>query len=59
MCGHSHFRHNDLAERFRDYANNSVYSVDLKSDLRLIWDPARSQTDIPKLRQGRLGAQVG
>ncbi|KAL4222111.1 dipeptidase 1 (renal) [Mactra antiquata] len=49
--------HNDLSELFRTYANNSVYGTDLYSDLRLTWDPIEAQTDIPKLKAGKLGAQ--
>ncbi|XP_053373033.1 dipeptidase 1-like [Mercenaria mercenaria] len=49
--------HNDLAERYRDFANNTVYNVDLRSDLRLSWDQIEAQTDIPRLRAGKLGGQ--
>ncbi|KAL4222832.1 dipeptidase 1 (renal) [Mactra antiquata] len=49
--------HNDLPYRYRMFANNSVYNVDLTSDLRLTWDPNVSHTDIPKMRKGKLGAQ--
>ena len=55
-------RHNDLPWRYRYYADNKVYTVDLRSDLSTIWnDPSGkhpSHTDIPRLRKGKLGAQV-
>ncbi|XP_052806073.1 dipeptidase 1-like [Mya arenaria] len=49
--------HNDLAELYLAYANDSVNTVDLTSDLRLTWDKVLAQTDIPRLKQGLLGAQ--
>ena len=52
--------HNDLPWRFRKYANDKVYSVDMRGNLADVWtDPANpSQTDIPRLRRGKLGGQV-
>lgn len=49
--------HNDLPYRYRQFANASVYSVDLKSDLKALWNASLSHTDIPRLRKGKLGAQ--
>lgn len=43
--------HNDLASQIRDLMNNSVWSHDLLDN----WPQV--QTDIPRLRQGKLGAQ--
>ena len=51
-------RHNDLPERFRMYAKDKVYTVDLKEDTRKVWNTSHAHTDIPRLREGRLGAQV-
>ena len=60
MCIYlSHFRHNDLPYRYRTFADNKVYSVDLTADLAKLWNESLSQTDIPRLRTGKLGAQVG
>jgi len=50
------FRHNDMPVRYRFYSNTSVYDVDMTSDLRTAWN--RSHTDIPRLRKGKVGAQV-
>ena len=52
-------RHNDLADQFRVFAKNKVYSINLKADTRRVWNRTLAQTDIPRLRAGRLGAQVG
>lgn len=52
--------HNDLPWRYRYYADNQVYTVDLRSNLREIWTNTTtnpSHTDIPRLRKGKLGAQ--
>ena len=69
QCSIVCFRHNDLPWQFRRYANNSVYSVNLEQDMRVTWNNetpyndksfARipSQTDIPRLRAGKVGGQV-
>lgn len=61
--------HNDLPWQFRQYANNSVYSVNLGLDMRITWNNETrmddknfpripSQTDIPRLRAGKVGGQV-
>ncbi|KAK3594954.1 hypothetical protein CHS0354_009342 [Potamilus streckersoni] len=47
--------HNDFAMQFRAFAKNKVYSVDLYGDLQKEWNI--SHTDIPRLRQGIVGAQ--
>nr|XP_022310140.1 dipeptidase 1-like [Crassostrea virginica] len=60
--------HNDLPWQFRQYANNSVYSVNLEQDMRVTWNNETpyddtsfpripSQTDIPRLRAGKVGGQ--
>lgn len=51
--------HNDLPWRYRNYVQDKVYSVDLRSNLAEIWTrkDLPSQTDIPRLRKGKLGAQ--
>ena len=51
-------RHNDFPWRMKRYAKNKLASIDLESDLRLIWGK-NSHTDIPRLREGHVGAQVG
>ncbi|CAG5128210.1 unnamed protein product [Candidula unifasciata] len=43
--------HNDLPWQYRSKANNSVWSIDLRSG----WSEVH--TDIPRIRQGKLGAQ--
>jgi membrane dipeptidase len=47
--------HNDLPWAIRSDHNNDLASVDLNGDTRAITPPLH--TDIPRLRQGRLGAQ--
>ncbi|XP_013419550.1 dipeptidase 1 [Lingula anatina] len=47
--------HNDLAYRFRSNVMNHVDSVNLRESLIGVWN--ETQTDIPRLRAGRLGAQ--
>ncbi|XP_060066331.1 dipeptidase 1-like [Ylistrum balloti] len=60
--------HNDLPWQYRRYASNKVYSVNLNEDTRIQWPPGTPmtdysyeaifpQTDIPRLRAGRVGAQ--
>ncbi|KAK3108639.1 hypothetical protein FSP39_012298 [Pinctada imbricata] len=59
--------HNDLPWQYRQYAKNKVYTVDLSQDTRLQWNESvpmtdnvfpriPAQTDIPRLRQGKLAA---
>ncbi|BFZ14516.1 hypothetical protein BsWGS_17553 [Bradybaena similaris] len=43
--------HNDLAWQYRSRVNNSVWSIDLRSGWRDV------HTDIPRIHQGKLGAQ--
>ena len=50
------FSHNDLPIQFRGRVKNRMDAVDLSQDVNGQWGP--SQTDIPRLRQGQLGAQV-
>ena len=47
--------HNDIPWQFRRRVNNDLGQLDLSSDLSLLKNP--TQTDIPRLRHGRLGAQ--
>ncbi|CAH1780218.1 unnamed protein product [Owenia fusiformis] len=47
--------HNDLPWQYKKQANNSVESIDLEQSLKGIWSP--THTDIPRLREGRVGAQ--
>ena len=47
-------RHNDLPWQYRQHVKNAVYSPD--ADLEAGWPVVH--TDIPRLRQGKLGAQV-
>lgn len=49
--------HNDLAERYREFLNNTVYAVDLRSDLSQLLNTTELQADIPKLLAGKLGGQ--
>lgn len=52
--------HNDLPWRYRYYADNQVYKVDLRGNLAEVWTNYTtnpSHTDIPRLRKGKLGAQ--
>ena len=69
QCSFVCFRHNDLPSQLRQYANNSVYSVNLEQDMRVTWNNETpyddtsfpripSQTDIPRLRDGKVGGQV-
>jgi hypothetical protein len=51
------YRHNDLPRKMYTQANNTLANVNLYNDTRLQWGP-NSHTDIPRLRQGRVGAQV-
>lgn len=57
---HIYFRHNDLPGRLRANAWNQLQSVDLTQDTRLQWNNSERipQTDIPRLRKGKVGAQV-
>lgn len=48
--------HNDLPRKMYTQANNTLANVNLYNDTRLQWGP-NSHTDIPRLRQGRVGAQ--
>lgn len=49
-------RHNDLPWQYRVQGNMKVEEVNLRGDLRTVWDPAH--TDILRLKAGMLGAQV-
>ena len=54
-------RHNDLAWNIRQFIHNKLNTVNFSSDLRQVepWASSKwSHTDIPRLVQGRLGAQV-
>ena len=47
--------HNDIPWQFRRRVNNDLSQLDLGSDLSLLKNP--TQTDIPRLRDGRIGGQ--
>ena len=49
-------RHNDLPWQMYKNEHNVLANIDLNSDMRLRWNI--SHTDIPRLRQGQVGAQV-
>ncbi|XP_033762628.1 dipeptidase 1-like [Pecten maximus] len=60
--------HNDLPWQYRRYAYNKVNDIKLNEDTRIEWPPGTpmndnsyeaiyAQTDIPRLREGRVGAQ--
>ena len=41
----------------KQFAKNQLGTFNLEQDLRVVWGNL-SQSDIPRLRQGRVGAQV-
>jgi len=47
--------HNDLPDQIREHYGGDLDRVDLTTDTRLL--PTPLHTDIPRLRQGRVGAQ--
>ncbi|XP_060070731.1 dipeptidase 1-like, partial [Ylistrum balloti] len=49
--------HNDLAYQYYSNVDNKVYSVNMREDLRQVWPNASVHTDIPRIKEGRLGAQ--
>ena len=49
-------RHNDIAWQYQQRVNNHVYDINLSLDVTEQW--GWSHTDIPRLRKGRVGAQV-
>lgn len=60
--------HNDLPWQYRQYVQNKVYEVNLREDTRIQWTNTTNmtsydfprlppQTDIPRLKQGMVGAQ--
>ncbi|XP_071158247.1 dipeptidase 1-like [Mytilus edulis] len=60
--------HNDLPWQYRQYVQNKVYEVNLRADTRIQWTNTTNmtsydfprlppQTDIPRLKQGMVGAQ--
>ncbi|XP_052806657.1 dipeptidase 1-like [Mya arenaria] len=46
-----------MAALYYIFANNSVNTVDLHADMAKVWNYTYARTDIPKIRQGLLGAQ--
>lgn len=52
------FRHNDLAYWYYETVHNKVYSVDMRKNLKVLYPNSTIHTDIPRIRQGRLSAQV-
>ena len=51
-------RHNDLAYWYYETVHNNVYSVDMRKNLKKVFPNSTIHTDIPRIRQGRLSAQV-
>ncbi|XP_068084343.1 dipeptidase 1-like [Anabrus simplex] len=54
------FRHNDLAWNLRKFVHNQLHRFNFSADLRQVppWATSSwSQTDLPRLREGMLGAQ--
>lgn len=51
-------RHNDLAYWYYETVHNNVYSVDMRKNLQKVLPNSTIHTDIPRIRQGRLSAQV-
>src|SRR4051812_26183875 len=47
--------HNDLPDQYLERAKDHLAQIDLRQDQSKLAPPL--QTDIPRLRQGRLGAQ--
>ncbi|HEX9161380.1 MAG TPA: dipeptidase [Thermoanaerobaculia bacterium] len=47
--------HNDLAEQYEDRVKDHIAQIDIRQDQSKLTPPLH--TDIPRLRQGRLGAQ--
>ena len=56
MTVHCSRRHNDLPWQLYKRFNDSIDDIDFTKDVRSLW-PA-SNTDIPRMREGLLGAQV-
>ena len=52
------YRHNDLAAVYRYFAKNQVNQADLRTETRKSWNRTYDQTDIPRLRKGKVGAQA-
>ena len=50
-------RHNDFVWKLRLAVDNALSEIDLRSDLTQIIP--LSNTDIPRMRRGMIGAQVG
>lgn len=49
------FSHNDFPITIRDNVGTELSRADLRQDLKAAWN---SHTDIPRLREGKLGGQV-
>ena len=55
------FRHNDMPWNIRNFLHNQLRQVDLSADLKNVrpWsESVWSHTDLRRLREGRVGAQV-
>ena len=55
------FRHNDLAWNVRNFVHNQLQRFNFSADLRTVapWATSSwSHTDLPRMQQGMLGAQV-
>ena len=49
-------RHNDWAMQIRDHRKNVINNISLDDDFTQYYN--ESHTDIPRLREGKVGAQV-
>lgn len=59
--GFNFFRHNDLPWNIRKFLRNQINDFELDTDLTQVepWSKSKySHTDLPRLRQGMVGAQV-
>jgi len=55
------YRHNDLAWNVRNFVHNQLQRFNFSADLRTVapWATSSwSHTDLPRMQQGMLGAQV-
>ena len=64
LCSHKMYfccRHNDLAWNVRNFVHNQLQRFNFSADLRTVapWATSSwSHTDLPRMQQGMLGAQV-
>jgi len=50
--------HNDLPWRYRNLVDNVITDIDLRQDHSNRTSPNNLETDIPRLRKGKVGAQI-